>query len=95
MAKSPVKSLVEIAKSKIPSPLCNKPKGNFLTRLPAEQREQLIELRAQYRSGELGTAWTPRGLLYEIVEPAGIELGVNFNTWRRWLSEGHHQKEVQ
>jgi len=95
MAKSQVKSLVEVAKSKIPSPACNKPKSNFLARLSPEQREQLIELREQYCSGALGAAWTPRGLLYEIVKPAGIDLGVNFNTWRRWIYEGQHQRNEQ
>lgn len=93
MAKSPTKSLVEIAKSKIPSAAINKPKANFLARLSPEHQAQLLELRAQYCAGELGSAWTPRGLLVEIVEPAGIDIGITVNTWRRWIYEGQHEKD--
>jgi hypothetical protein len=93
MAKTtPNKSLVDIAKTRKPA-LKNKKQANFLSKLEPEQREQLLELRDKYLSGELGISWTPRSLLYEIVEPAGIHLDVTFNTWRRWIYEAAHKSK--
>ena len=91
MAKTQTKShsLVELAKQKKPTRHV-RPTNNFVTRLPVEQQEQLLELRDKYAAGELDPEWTPRSLLKEIVEPAGIQLDITFNSWRRWLYEAQH-----
>lgn len=84
-------SLADKAKTMAPPPRHTYQPANFVDRLPPEQQEQLYELREQFISGELGIYWTPRTLLHEIVEPAGINIGVSLQTWRKWLHERNHR----
>jgi hypothetical protein len=89
MAKSQ-KTLVDLARSKTPKQ--SPTQISFIDKLPDEIRQQLLDLREQFLAGNLGN-WTPRGLLEEIVEPAGVEIGVSLATFRRWLYEGQRKNK--
>jgi len=66
-------------------------KRHWLDRQPQELREELLALQTAMNCGELAN-WRPIDVWRELIVAEGIDLGVRFEEFRRWL-RGYDGKE--